>query len=91
MKANELTLNLRVEYAATAKIWIDNKEVKATAKRHYVGYVKRVYRKWFTWYADIVENKTRRVDTVKATDIYGEYERKERTNNKTKTEENGNI
>lgn len=45
MRKDELTPNLRVEYAARAEITVDGKKVRAMAKRQFVGYVKRVYRK----------------------------------------------
>lgn len=50
----EINLNDRVEYAAK----IDG------ARKHYVGYVKRIFRKWFTTYVEICESRTRRIDTV---------------------------
>ena len=80
MKANELTPNLRVEYAARAEIWIDSKEVKAAVKKQFVGYVKRVYRKRFTTYADICECRTRRIDRVRIKDIFGIVPDREKNN-----------
>ena len=71
MRKDELTPNLRVEYAARAEITVDGKKVRAMAKRQFVGYVKRVYRKWLTTYVVVCESRTRRIDTVKLKDVFG--------------------
>ena len=76
----EINLNDRVEYAAKA----DGK-----VRRHYVGYVKRIFRKWFTTYVEICESRTRRIDTVKMSDVFGKVEKKYYKH--PKTNDNGNI
>lgn len=63
----EINLNDRVEYAARAD---------GRVRRHYVGYVKRIYKRLFTTYVEICESRTRRIDTVKIKDVFGRVERK---------------
>lgn len=63
----ELQVNDRVEYAA---------RTDGRVRRHYVGYVKRIFRKWFTIYVEICENRTRRMDIVKLKDVFGRVEKK---------------
>lgn len=75
----EINLNDRIEYAAK----IDG------ARKHFVGYVKRIFRKWFTTYVEICESRTRRIDTVKMKDVFGKVEKK--WHKQSKTNDNGNI
>lgn len=73
MKPKDLKMNMRVEYCAQFTI-ISESGVKSTENRQLVGYVKRVFRKWFTTYALISECKTHRLDKVRVKDIIGELQ-----------------
>lgn len=78
MNRQHLNLNDRVEYATMLTYG------EAETRRMCVGYVKRIFRKWFTTYVEICEHKTRRVDCVKLKDVFGCVSRDEyrnKTNN----------
>lgn len=80
----DLKHNDRVEYAAKTAIFDYESKTKTVARRQFVGYVKRVYRKWFTTYVEICECRTRRIDTVNIKDVFSKVDRK--PNNHIKSE-----
>ena len=61
---NKYQINDRVEYATMLTYG------EAKTRRMCVGFVKRIFRKWFTTYVEICEHKTRRVDCVKLSDVF---------------------
>lgn len=73
MKAKDLKMNMRVEYFTQFEI-VDENGKKHVENRQLVGYIKRVFRKWFTKYALISECKTHRLDEVRVKDIIGELQ-----------------
>lgn len=68
MERNKFQVNDRVEYAAT---------LPTGERRMCVGFIKRIYRKWFTRYADICECRSRRADSVKLSDVFSKVARDE--------------
>lgn len=79
MKRSDLKLNDRVEYAARVKFELGGEEFNLKAKRHFVGYVKKIFTKCFRPYVAICECKTGRIDEVKLSDVYSKLNLK--TNN----------
>lgn len=67
----EINLNDRVEYAALQTYG------GVTSRRMCVGFVKRIFRKWFTTYVEICEHKTRRVDCVRLKDVFAKVAKDE--------------
>lgn len=73
MKSKDLKMNMRVEYCSQVAV-TDESGKRRTESFQLVGYVKRVFRKWFTAYALISECKTHRLDKVRVKDIIGELQ-----------------
>lgn len=73
---NKYQINDRVEYVARLKYNLDEKH-KVDGRRCCVGFVKRIFRKWFVTYVEICECHTRRVDCVKLSDVFGKVAKDE--------------
>lgn len=73
MKAYELHKDLRVEYVAKVKC-IDYGNVYFAEQRQFIGYVKKVFRKWFKTYVMVCNSRSRRIDIVPIKNIIGKID-----------------
>lgn len=79
MDVNELEFNDRVEYATRIELEIDGKKTRCRTRQHAFGYVKAVHRGLLRTTVEIVESRTRRVDTVRPRDIFAKADRPDKT------------